>query len=266
MIPVRDKNFRPMLLYSVLAGWPAACHPVPGGVPDAGAGAQPHLPDHGGRGVGAAAMAGGWYWGRCADRTNWRHVIRITAAVNLSCTLGWSLLQPQWARWAAPVLLVVSAACAGGANNASVNLQYACSPPSGKTAYIGVTAAMASFAACLSAALGTALQPGLEAVLGPDSIRVMFCGGRAGRLCQPDRQRRAAAQSTVKAQPLPHYVLTERGTFHVPLSRQHPPHRGADRRPAGPHDHRRKDHADRPVLQQRFLHGGQKRPRDRDRL
>jgi len=31
-----------------------------------------------------------------------------------------------------------------------------------------------SFAACLSAALGTALQPGLEAVLGPDSIRVMF--------------------------------------------------------------------------------------------
>ena len=76
--------------------------------------------------------------------------------------------------WAAPVLLVVSAACAGGANNASVNLQYACSPPSGKTAYIGATAAMASFAACLSAALGTALQPGLEAVLGPDSIRVMF--------------------------------------------------------------------------------------------
>ena len=33
---------------------------------------------------------------------------------------------------------------------------------------------MASFAACLSAALGTALQPGLEAVLGPDSIRAMF--------------------------------------------------------------------------------------------
>ena len=175
MIPVRDKNFRPMLLYSVLGGL-------------AGGFATPFLVVYQMRVLGlshtflttvgvvsaAAAMAGGWYWGRCADRTNWRHVIRITAAVNLSCTLGWSLLQPQWARWAAPVLLVVSAACAGGANNASVNLQYACSPPSGKTAYIGVTAAMASFAACLSAALGTALQPGLEAVLGPDSIRVMF--------------------------------------------------------------------------------------------
>lgn len=175
MIPVRDKNFRPMLLYSVLGGL-------------AGGFATPFLVVYQMRVLGlshtflttvgvvsaAAAMAGGWYWGRCADRTNWRHVIRITAAVNLSCTLGWSLLQPEWARWAAPVLLVVSAACAGGANNASVNLQYACSPPSGKTAYIGVTAAMASFAACLSAALGTALQPGLEAVLGPDSIRVMF--------------------------------------------------------------------------------------------
>ena len=175
MTPVRDKNFRPMLLYSVLGGL-------------AGGFSAPFLVVYQMRVLGlshtflttvgvvsaAAAMAGGWYWGRCADRTNWRHVIRITAAVNLSCTLGWSLLQPEWARWAAPVLLVVSAACAGGANNASVNLQYACSPPSGKTAYIGVTAAMASFAACLSAALGTALQPGLEAVLGPDSIRVMF--------------------------------------------------------------------------------------------
>ena len=71
-------------------------------------------------------------------------------------------------------MLIISAACGGGATNASVNLQYACSPPSGKTAYIGVTAAMASIAACLSAAVGTALQPVLEGVLGPDSIRVMF--------------------------------------------------------------------------------------------
>ena len=175
MIPVRDKTFRPILLYSVVGGL-------------AGGFSTPFLVVYQMRVLGlshtflttvgvvsaAAGMAGGWYWGRCADRTTWRRVMLLTALFNLSCTLGWAFIYPSFALWAAPVLLIISAACGGGATNASVNLQYACSPPSGKTAYIGVTAAMASIAACLSAAVGTALQPVLEGVLGPDSIRVMF--------------------------------------------------------------------------------------------
>ena len=181
MTPVRDKTFRPVMLYSVLGGL-------------AGGFATPFLVVYQMRVLGlshtflttvgvvsaAAGMAGSWYWGRCADRTNWRRVIRLTALFSQSCTLGWALVHPSFAAWAAPVLLVVSAACTGGASNASVNLQYSCSPASGKTAYIGVTAALGSIAACASAAVGTALQPLLEGALGPDSIRVMFLLAAAG--------------------------------------------------------------------------------------
>ena len=121
-----------------------------------------------------AGMAGSWLLGRWADRTNWRRVIRAAAACSLSCTLGWALVQPAWAPWLAPVLMVASAGCAGGAATASLNLQYACSPPSGKTAYIGTTAALASMVACASAAVATAVQPLLALPLGNGSIRVLF--------------------------------------------------------------------------------------------
>ena len=70
--------------------------------------------------------------------------------------------------------MIVTAACSGGASIASMNLQFASSPESGKTAYIGVTSAMASIAACASAAVGTALQPHLETLLGPGSIPLLF--------------------------------------------------------------------------------------------
>ncbi|HJC55508.1 MAG TPA: MFS transporter [Candidatus Gemmiger stercoravium] len=183
MTPVRDKNFRPMLLYSVLGGL-------------AGGFSAPFLVVYQMRVLGlshtflttvgvvsaAAGMLGSWCWGRCADRTNWRRVIRLTALGSQTCTLGWALVSPGLAPLAAPVLLVVTAACAGGAANASANLQYVCSPPSGKTAYIGVTAALASLGACGSAAVATALQPLLEAALGPASIRVMFLLAAAGGL------------------------------------------------------------------------------------
>lgn len=136
--PVKDSVFRPLLLYSVVG------------------------------------MAGSWCWGRCADATGWRRVILLTACFNLSCTLGWAFIRPAWAPFTAPVLMIVTAACSGGASIASMNLQFASSPESGKTAYIGVTSAMASIAACASAAVGTALQPHLETLLGPGSIPLLF--------------------------------------------------------------------------------------------
>ncbi len=173
--PLRDATFRPMLLYSVLGG-------AFGGF------ATPFLTVYQMRVLGlshtflttvgvvsaVAGMAGSWLLGRWADRTNWRRVIRAAAACSLSCTLGWALVQPAWAPWLAPVLMVASAGCAGGAATASLNLQYACSPPSGKTAYIGTTAALASMVACASAAVATAVQPLLALPLGNGSIRVLF--------------------------------------------------------------------------------------------
>lgn len=181
LTPLRDAAYRPVLLYATLNGL-------------AGGFSTPFLVVYQMRVLGLShtflttvgvvsavvGMAGSWYWGRCADRTTWRRVMRLTACFTLSCTLGWALVPQAAAFWAAPLLLVTTAACGSAANNASVNLQYACSPPSGKTAYIGVTAACCSTAACLAAACATALQPRLEAVLGSDSLRVMFVLAAAG--------------------------------------------------------------------------------------
>ena len=183
LIPVRDKAYRPVLLYVVLGGL-------------AGGFSTPFLVVYQMRVLGlshtflttvgvvsaAAGMLGSWCWGRCADRTNWRRVIRLTALCSQACTLGWALTTPAAAPLAAPVLLVVAAMCAGGASNASANLQYACTPPSGKTAYIGVTAALASLAACGSAAVATTIQPLLEGAFGPASIRILFLVAAAGGL------------------------------------------------------------------------------------
>ena len=74
----------------------------------------------------------------------------------------------------APVLLVATAACTGGASIASMNLQFAASPAHAKTTYIGVTSASASISACLMATLGTWVQPRLETALGGASIPCLF--------------------------------------------------------------------------------------------
>ena len=171
---MKDPVFRPLLLYSVVGGLASGL-------------SAPFLSVYQLRvlnlshtfitsvGVVSAVvgMAGSWCWGRCADATGWRRVILLTACFNLSCTLGWVFIRPAWAPFTAPVLMIVTAAC-GGASIASMNLQFASSPESGKTAYIGVTSAMASIAVCASAAVGTALQPHLETLLGPGSIPLLF--------------------------------------------------------------------------------------------
>ena len=179
--PVRDASYRPLLLYCILGG-------LPGGL------STPFLSVYQLRVLGlshsfittvgvvsaVAGMAGSWYWGRLADAAGWRRVIWLTAGINLSCTLGWALIRPAWAPFTAPLLMVGTAACSGGASIASMNLQFASSPPSGKTAYIGVTSALSSMAACGSAAVGTALQPYLETVLGAGSIPLLFALAAVG--------------------------------------------------------------------------------------
>ena len=175
LCPVRDPRYRPLLFYCVIGG-------LTGGF------ASPFLSVYELRVLGLShtfitsvgivsavvGMAGSWVWGRLADRTAWNRVIWLTAFMNLSCTLGWSFVRPSFAQLAAPVLIVVAAACAGGSSLASTNLQFALSPESGKTAYFGVTMAMSSIATCTSAAVGTAVQPLLESRLGDSSIAVLF--------------------------------------------------------------------------------------------
>lgn len=173
--PIQNRNYRPLLLYSILAG-------LPGGL------STPFLAVYELRVLGlshsfittvgvvsaVAGMAGSWYWGRLADASGWRRVIWLTATINLSCTLGWAFVRPSWAPFLAPVLMVATAACSGGASIASMNLQFASSPENAKTTYIGVTSATASIAACLSASVGTTLQPLLQGFIGNASIPFLF--------------------------------------------------------------------------------------------
>lgn len=179
--PVRDRSYRPLLLYAIVGG-------LPGGL------STPFLSVYELRVLGlshsfittvgvvsaVAGMAGSWYWGRLADRAGWRRVILLTAAVSLSCTVGWALVRPAWAPWTAPLLMVATTACSSGSSIATMNLQFAASPATAKTTYISVTSATASIAACLAASLGTALQPLLETAWGNASIPCLF--GAAGLL------------------------------------------------------------------------------------
>ncbi len=57
---------------------------------------------------------------------------------------------------------------------AGVNLQYDSSPAAGKTAYLGVTAALGSIIGYGAALLGSQVQHYLEPLLGGRSIAVLF--------------------------------------------------------------------------------------------
>lgn len=180
--PVRDAAYRPLLLYTVLGG-------LMGGF------SAPFLSAYQLRVLGLshtfittvgvvaalAGMLGSWVWGRYADNASWARIVRLCAGGTLGCTLGWGLLRPATA-WLAPVLMIGTAACAGGSAMAGMNLQYACSPAASKTTYISVTSALASMAACASAFLGTALQPLLAASVGELSIPLLFFASGVGGL------------------------------------------------------------------------------------
>lgn len=175
LLPAKDPNYRPLLFYSVIGG-------LTGGF------ASPFLSVYELRVLGLShtfitsvgivsaviGMVGSWVWGRLADRTAWNRVIWLTAFLNLSCTLLWSIVRKNTAPFIAPILIIVAAACAGGSSLASTNLQFSLAPENRKTAYFGVTMAMSSIATCTSAAVGTAVQPILERTMGDNSIAMLF--------------------------------------------------------------------------------------------
>lgn len=181
LIPVKDQKFRPVFFYSVLAGLFSGL-------------ASPFLSVYEVRilglshtfitGVGVvsgiAAMAGSWFWGRYADRNTWNRVVWMTALFNLSCALGWSFVGKASAPFAAPVLMVLAAACTGGSAIAFSNLEFVSTPPSGKTAYIGITAATTSLASTFSSAAATRIQSFLETSFGDRAIAILFVAAAVG--------------------------------------------------------------------------------------
>ena len=181
--PLRDDKYKPLLRYTVISGLMSGLSaPFLSVYQLRVLGLSHTFITTAGLAAAAAGILGSWFWGRYADHTTWARLLRLTVGFSLLCTLGWGLIQPAYAPVAAPVLMICTAACAGCAGIASMNLQFISSPERGKTAYIGVTSAMASIAACLSAAAGTAMEPLLEIALGEKAIPLLFLAAGGGGL------------------------------------------------------------------------------------
>lgn len=119
-------------------------------------------------------MVGIWFWGRVADRRYWTTVLLGTRLISAVCWFAWWLLPSGGAALCAPLIMALSAVGNGAAGMAGVNLQYDCSPPACKTAYLGLTAALASLMGYGSSLVGSCLQRQMEPWVGGRSIAMLF--------------------------------------------------------------------------------------------
>lgn len=161
--PVKDKSYRPLLLYNISSS-------VAGGI------ATPFLIVYQLRVLGLshtflasagivaaiAGMAGSYLWGRFSDKHMWDWTIHRSASIGFLCTVSWAFVTPESAPFIAPILMTVTTACNSGTVIANTNLQYSASPATGKTLYLGVTAAIISVAGCLTTACSASLQSVFE--------------------------------------------------------------------------------------------------------
>lgn len=126
--------------------------------------------------VSLAGMAGIWAWGRVADRAYWTPVVLATRALSAVCFFGWAALPAGLARAGALALMLLSAVGEQAVGMSLANLQYDNCPAQGKTAYLGVTAALASLIGYGVSLAGSGVQDRLEeAVGGGPSIAALFC-------------------------------------------------------------------------------------------
>ncbi len=181
--PVKDKSYRPLLLYNIFSS-------VAGGI------ATPFLIVYQLRVLGLshtflasagivaaiAGMAGSYLWGRFSDKHMWDWTIHRSASIGFLCTVSWAFVTPESAPFIAPILMTVTTACNSGTVIANTNLQYSASPATGKTLYLGVTAAIISVAGCLTTACSASLQSVFEQSLGYKSISVLFLISGVGGL------------------------------------------------------------------------------------
>ena len=181
--PVKDKSYRPLLLYNIFSS-------VAGGI------ATPFLIVYQLRVLGLshtflasagivaaiAGMAGSYLWGRFSDKHMWDWTIHRSASIGFLCTVSWAFVTPESAPFIAPILMTVTTACNSGTVIANTNLQYSASPATGKTLYLGVTAAIISVAGGLTTACSASLQSVFEQSLGYKSISVLFLISGVGGL------------------------------------------------------------------------------------
>lgn len=173
--PLKDQNYRSLLFYNIFSS-------VASGI------ATPFLVVYQLRVLGLshtflasagivaaiAGMAGSYLWGHFSDRHTWDWTICRSSALGLLCTVSWAFVTPESAPFIAPVLMTITTACNSGTVIANTNLQYSASPTTGKTLYLGVTAAIISVAGCLTTACSASLQSVFEQYIGYKSISILF--------------------------------------------------------------------------------------------
>lgn len=131
-----------------------------------------------------AGMAGIWAWGRVADRAYWTPVVLATRALSTVCFFGWAALPTGLARAGALVLMLLTAVGEQAVGMSLTNLQYDNCPARGKTAYLGVTAALASLIGYGVSLVGSGVQDRLEgAIYQPRPLALHHC------ICQPVEKR-----------------------------------------------------------------------------
>jgi Na+/melibiose symporter-like transporter len=98
-----------------------------------------------------------YLWGHLADKTSWSHLLRISGCIIAFCYFGWSFVTPDNAMILVFILQIALTCCNGAFQMASSNLQFNLSPHAGKTAYLGVTAAISCVISFVGAMLGSIL-------------------------------------------------------------------------------------------------------------
>lgn len=175
--PLRDRRFRPLLVYEVLCYCSSMSSMGFLSVYQLNVLGLSHtFITSVGILTSIAGMAAIWVWGRIADRTYWTPVILATHAMSAVCLFGWGLLPSGMARAGALILMLLSAVGGNAAGMSGVNLQYDNCPVEGKTAYLGFTAALASLIGYGASLLGSGVQNHLEGSIGGGpSMSVLFC-------------------------------------------------------------------------------------------
>lgn len=102
------------------------------------------------------------YWKTMADRRGWRSV--LTAASALSCCgyMGWFLITPTAALFAAPVLQCIATAGSSASSLATLNMEYASCPEEGKTVYLGAVAVVSNLMGYMATLAASGIQSTLE--------------------------------------------------------------------------------------------------------
>ena len=122
-----------------------------------------------------------WVWGGFADRHGFKKLLSVGCALMALSNVCWFCLPASFA-WMAPLLQCITTAGNSAYGMSNTNIQYASCPEDGKTAYLGVAAAVSNLVGYVAVLLGAQLQPALAGSFGREGIPILFAMSAAGFL------------------------------------------------------------------------------------